>query len=363
MVGLGGFTHKIERGRPKNGYVWILVSNRLDVLSTCRFVGEIWLGASLQTSPQHAAAFDDPPRMNLPNQVNESHHIGTAVDLDMTNETFVRISSGERAIVDRGPIDDPLPFLLVHGLASNKHMYDGVGEALANAGRRSIAIDQRGHGHSAKPDDGYDLATVSADLVEVLHVLSIPRITVVGQSWGGNVVIEMGARYPEQLAGVVCVDGGFINLGSQFATWEDCAAKLKPPKLIGTPFATLQGWMRDAHPDWPESSRLGEVASFEVRADQTIAPWLTFDRHMAILHDLYLHDPTARYPSLRVPTLMVPAGSKASFTHDKQGAVDQALALLPNGRAHWFEHADHDIHAQFPQELTNVLLEFAKDLS
>ena len=280
----------------------------------------------------------------------------------MTNETFVRISSGDRAIVDRGPTDDPLPFLLVHGLASNKHMYDGVGEALATARRRSIAIDQRGHGHSAKPEVGYDIATVSADLAEVLSALSIPRAIVVGQSWGGNVVIEMGVRFPELVAGLACVDGGFIHLGSQFATWEDCAATLKPPKLIGTPFATLQGWMRDAHPDWPESSRLGEVASFEVRADQTIAPWLTFDRHMAILHDLFLHDPTASYPLLRVPTVMIPAGSKASFSKDKHGAIDQALALLLNGTAHWFDDADHDIHAQFPQELTAVLLDFAKDL-
>jgi pimeloyl-ACP methyl ester carboxylesterase len=278
-------------------------------------------------------------------------------------ETFVEISSGPRAIVDRGPGDDALPFLLVHGLASNKHMFDGVGQALAVAGRRSIAIDQRGHGHSAKPDDGYDMATISADLVEVLTALSINRAIVVGQSWGGNVVIELGVRYPERLAGIVCIDGGFINLASKFTTWEDCAAALKPPKLIGTPLATLQGWMRNAHPDWPASSRLGEVASFEVREDQTIAPWLSFDRHMAILHDLYLHDPTAVYPLLQAPTLMVPAGSKASFTDDKAAAVDHAISLLPNGSVHWFPEAEHDVHAQFPQELTAVLLDFAKDLS
>jgi pimeloyl-ACP methyl ester carboxylesterase len=292
--------------------------------------------------------------------IGDARHAGRALPF---TETFVEISSGTRAIVVRGPSDDPLPFLLVHGLASNKHMYDGVGQALATAGRRSIAIDQRGHGHSAKPDDGYDIATVSADLVEVLAVLSIPRAIVVGQSWGGNVVIEMGARFPERLAGVVCVDGGFIHLGSQFATWEDCAAKLRPPKLVGTPLATLQGWMREAHPDWPESSRLGEVASFEVRDDQTIAPWLTLDRHMAILHDLYHFDPTTRYSLLSTPTLMVPAGSKAAFASDKQAAVDHALTLLSHGAAHWFHEADHDIHAQFPRELTAVLLEFAKDLS
>jgi pimeloyl-ACP methyl ester carboxylesterase len=314
----------------------------------------------------------------MSNETHETHENTRTTEVEMLSnepgnadptralpftETFVEISSGPRAIVDRGPADDPLPFLLVHGLASNKHMYDGVGQALAAAGRRSIAIDQRGHGHSAKPDDGYDLATVSADLVEVLRSLSIDKAVVVGQSWGGNVVIEMGVRYPEQLAGIVCVDGGFIRLGSKFASWEDCAAMLKPPKLIGTPLATLQGWMRSAHPDWPESSKLGEIASFEVRDDQTIAPWLTFDRHMAILHDLFLHDPAAVYPLLTLPTLMVPAGSKAAFTDDKAAAVEQAISLLPEGSAHWFHQADHDIHAQFPQELTAVLLDFAKDLS
>ena len=278
-----------------------------------------------------------------------------------SNETFVEIASGHRAIVDLGPVDDPMPFLLVHGLASNKHMYDGVGIALEAAGRRSVAIDQRGHGNSVKAEGGYDIATVSGDLVEVLETLGIERAVVVGQSWGGNVVIEMGARFAEKVAGLVCIDGGFIHLGSQFASWEECAAKLKPPRLIGTPASTIEGWMREAHPDWPKTSRAGEMASFEIRTDGTIAPWLTFERHMAILHDLYLHDPTMSYPLISAPTLLVPAGSNAVWGDDKRRAVDRALELLPRGRAHWFDDADHDIHAQFPNELAAVLLEFCKD--
>ena len=88
------------------------------------------------------------------------------------------------------------PFLLVHGLASNARMWDGVGEELARLGHPSIAIDQRGHGRASKPDDGYDFGTLTNDLLAVIDEMDIDPPIVVGQSWGGNVVMELAARSP-----------------------------------------------------------------------------------------------------------------------------------------------------------------------
>ena len=61
-----------------------------------------------------------------------------------------------------------------------------------------------------------------------------------------------------------------------------------------------------------------------------------------------------------MPTLLVPADTgDEAWTRDKRSAVDAAIAALPDGRAHWFSPADHDIHAQYPTELADVLaLEF-----
>src|SRR4051812_44231030 len=198
-------------------------------------------------------------------------------------------------------------FLLVHGLASNARLWDGVATRLAQRGHASAAVDQRGHGQSPKPDDGYDMATVTADLADLIKREGWDRPVAVGQSWGGNVVVELGWRFPELVRGVVGVDGGAIDLASGFPTWEACRAALTPPPLAGTPLVELERRFRSAHPDWPETGITGTLANFEVRADGTVAPWLTLDRHLQILRALWEHEPLRRLADMQVPVLLVPA--------------------------------------------------------
>lgn len=278
-------------------------------------------------------------------------------------EQMVEVADGVClcARVTRG---EQVPFLLVHGLASNARLWDGVAHRLAAAGHTVVAVDQRGHGQSSKPDDGYDFATVVADLVALIDSLGLDRPIAVGQSWGGNVVIELGATDAAAVRGVVAVDGGFIELGSRFNTWESCCQVLTPPRLIGTPAARMRQWMCDANSDWPEEGIDGAMANFEVRADGTIAPWLTLERHLQILRALYDHRPSQRYAHVTVPTLLVPADTgEVAWTNDKRTAVDAAVSALPRGRAHWFSPAHHDIHAQQPAALAAVLIDFAREVA
>ena len=280
-----------------------------------------------------------------------------------TTEHMVEVAPGIRVrVLSRNLHSDAVPFLLVHGLASNAHMWDGVVEVIAAAGHPVVAVDQRGHGRSSKPDHGYDFDTIVADLVALVGWLGWVRPVVVGQSWGGNVVVELAATHPDLAGAIAAVDGGFIELAGRFDTWDECRAVLAPPRLSGTALSTVERWMRDGHPDWPESGIAGSLANFEVRADATIAPWLTFERHMMILEALYSHRPSARYPNIVVPTLLVPADTgDVAWTHDKRDAVEAALELLPDGRVRWFSPADHDIHAQHPVELAETLLDLARE--
>jgi pimeloyl-ACP methyl ester carboxylesterase len=294
---------------------------------------------------------------------HEMHELASGVELhimrweppaDLDTDLDTNLGTGLAA----GGKSDQRPWVLTHGLASNARLWDGVARRLAAAGHLVITVDQRGHGQSSKPDDGYDVPTCADDLALLIDALELDRPGVAGQSWGGNVVLELGRRHPDAVDQIACVDGGFIDLTEAFPRWEDCAVALAPPKLIGTPLARMEAWLADSASDWPEEGRAGTLANFEVRADGTIAPWLTFERHMTVLRGLWEHRPSAAYPEVRVPALLIPADTEAvSWTASKRAAIEAALAALPIGRAHWFSPAHHDVHAQQPDAVAALLHE------
>ena len=224
---------------------------------------------------------------------------------------------------------DGIPFVLVHGLASNARMWHGVARRLAAWGHAVATVDLRGHGRSPKPDDGYDFETVTADLVETMRSLGWERPVVAGQSWGGNVAVHLAWRHPDAVRGVAGVDGGTIDLQERFPSWEECAATLAPPRLEGTPVDELERRVRADRPDWPDEGIAGILACFEVREDGTVAPWLTRDRHMQVLRALWEHRPSTFLQDIEVPVLLLPAGPGE----------------------------DHDVHAQFPDRVAARLHE------
>jgi pimeloyl-ACP methyl ester carboxylesterase len=255
------------------------------------------------------------------------------------------------------PTDAHPSLVLVHGLASNARLWDGMGATLAARGWHAVAVDQRGHGQSDHPDHGYDFATICHDLLTVIDHHDLTTPLVVGQSWGGNVVVELAWSHPDRILGAVAVDGGLIELGERFEHWETCAEALRPPSLAGTPLDRFEAAIRAAHPDWPEAGVQGVLASFEVLPDRTIRAHLTLERHLMILRALWEHRPSQRFAEIIRPVMFVMADSgDVAWTHDKEAAADQAIARLARGRVTWFRPAHHDLHAQHPEALTDEIL-------
>lgn len=252
-----------------------------------------------------------------------------------------------------------VPVLLVHGLASNALLWEGAAHELVNMGHVAKAVDLRGHGLSEKPDDGYDMQSVTNDVAGLLRNLAangFERPVVIGQSWGGNVVVELAHKYPELVRGVVAVDGGFLELQEHFPQWEECSVALRPPNLLGTPVSRMRGYMEGAHPDWPKTGIDGSMANFEQLPDGTIRPWLTLERHLKVLRGLWEHKPTHIYKDITVPVMFVPAeGPGGVFSETKRQAVERALHSVPKVRVEWFSPADHDLHAQRPVRFAQVV--------
>jgi pimeloyl-ACP methyl ester carboxylesterase len=244
-------------------------------------------------------------------------------------------------------------FVLVHGLASNARLWDGVASRLAAAGHPVLAVDQRGHGLSSKPAAGYDMETVARDLATVVERSGFVRPVLAGQSWGANVAIEVAACLPGSVRAVGCIDGGAIDLSRRFARWDECADALRPPPLEGWARLQVEEMFRREHPDWPESGIAGVMASFHTRPDGTVSPHLDHERHMLVLRGLWAHHPSESFPSIREPVLFVVAGTEPDpqLLEDVSAIEDVSVRML---------EGDHDLHAQRPAEVASLLRTLAR---
>jgi pimeloyl-ACP methyl ester carboxylesterase len=266
----------------------------------------------------------------------------------------------ELSVLAGGDGGDLAPVLLVHGLSSNARLWDGVGGELAILGHPVAAVDQRGHGSSGKPSSGYDFATLTDDLLAVMDQLgwrgALPYA--VGQSWGGNVVLELAARQGHGLRGAVLVDGGTIELSARFADWPTCEAAMAPPPIAGTPVEEFERMIRMQHPDWPEAGIQATLANVEVLGDGTIRPWLSRDNHLKILREMWDQRPSDLYPMVAVPVLMLMAEDPTNqrWMSGKREGVERAGALLPESETRWIV-GDHDLHAQHPGLVASLVHE------
>ncbi len=116
------------------------------------------------------------------------------------------------AYLDEGEGD---PIVLIHGFASNRQVnwvLPGWVATLKRAGRRVIALDNRGHGKLSKlynPAD-YTIASMAGDAIALLDHLGVERADVMGYSMGGRIAAYLAINHAERVRSAVI---GGMGLG------------------------------------------------------------------------------------------------------------------------------------------------------
>ena len=128
--------------------------------------------------------------------------------IEMPPLQFADTNGIRMGFYEAGPKDDHPPVVLCHGWPEIAFSWRHQIKALAEAGIRVIAPDQRGYGATDRPEpvEAYDLAHLTGDLVGLLDHLGIDKAIFVGHDWGGFVVWQMALRHRDRVAGVVGVN-------------------------------------------------------------------------------------------------------------------------------------------------------------
>ncbi len=123
----------------------------------------------------------------------------------------VRTNGIDIAVYEAGP-KDGFPVVLCHGFPELAYSWRHQIPALADAGFRAIAPDQRGYGGSSQPSDAaaYDMPHLTDDLAGLLDALELKKAVFCGHDWGGIVVWQMPLYHPARVAGVIGVNTPFF---------------------------------------------------------------------------------------------------------------------------------------------------------
>jgi pimeloyl-ACP methyl ester carboxylesterase len=264
------------------------------------------------------------------------------------------------------PLRSAGDIVLAHGLSSTSHIWDLVAPRLA-AQYRVVALDQRGHGESDQPDDGYDFPTIVADLHGLLAAASVRLPAVlVGHSWGASVVLRYTAEHPEAVAGLALVDGGIGSPGESW-NWDETLARLTPPDIDGLAWSDMRERFTRTNPSPAADARVEEVVRslFHVGPDGRIQRRLRIPNHLRILRMLWEQRPAELLAKVRCPVLVLPARQPSDQPErlaSKARQVARAKAIQPRVQVRWFEDTIHDIPLQRPDDLADELAAFAADV-
>jgi proline-specific peptidase len=261
-----------------------------------------------------------------------------------------------------------VPLLLLHGGPGACHDYVESIAAVAAAGRRVILYDQQGCGNSDQPDDParWTVDFFVREVDAVRQALGLERVHVLGQSWGGMLLMEYLVRQP---AGVVSAT--IASSPASMPLWVAETGRLRAdlqPEVI----EVLD--RHEAAGTWDDPEYEAAVNVFYERHVCRVTPFPEFvTRSFAkiarnpqvyrtmngptefhVVGSLRDWDITPRLDAVEVPTLIT------SGRHDEATPDQMAIIAEHIPQAEWviFERSGHMSHAEEPDRYMAVLADF-----
>lgn len=230
-----------------------------------------------------------------------------------------------------------LPVVFLHSLAGNASQWSAQLEHL-RPGRRTVALDWRGHGRSESPADGdFALSTLEADVDEAMNRLGIERFVLVGHSSGGLVSLQYAADNPERVAGLLLVDPAGDARQVPSEQMEPFSEALDSDAYA----ATVEEYWRSLLTGSEPVVRARVMADLGATPKETVVGFFRAHRR---------YDPLPALRSYPGPVLSVVTPS-----NDEPFSLHNLGAELPHtmvtGTGHW-------LHMDRPEEFDRILDEF-----
>jgi len=280
-------------------------------------------------------------------------------------------SSRQATVASGAAVDTPHlpPVLLLHGIADTAWWWTPVARRLRGAGR-VLAIDQRGHGLSDSPREGYELASLAIDVLTVGvangWVSAAAPIVVAGHGFGACVAVAAAVERPEGVAGLALIDGGMEDVGQSVGDDPEQVVKglAEPPEVM----QSMAAWLADRRDFDPPTWDADQERAARARVDEKHAGHIGLVARpqalLATVRAMLAYRPDELLPLVRVPTLIAVAGGSAPDDEQRRereiGLEENVSRLSGPVRVARFPSAGHNLARYEPGGLSAEIAQLVR---
>ena len=278
--------------------------------------------------------------------------------------TFINTNGVRLHVVQAGPVDGP-PVILLHGFPEFWYGWSKQIPALAAAGYRVWAPDQRGYNLSDKPKGigAYTLDQLAADVVGLIDATGHDRVFLVGHDWGAAVTWWTALKYPQRVKKIAVLNVPHPVVMNR--TLRTDFAQLRKSWYI---FFFQIPWLPEAlvrRNNWRAGLQLLKESGRPDTFSDADLPhyreaWSKPGAYTAMLNwyrALVQRRPDQRLPSARitVPTLLIWGAQDVALSRTM---AQPSIDLCDNGRLVFIEEATHWVQHDEPVRVNQLLLDF-----
>ncbi|MED5622066.1 alpha/beta fold hydrolase [Ideonella sp. BN130291] len=264
-----------------------------------------------------------------------------------------------------GPADGPLVILL-HGFPEFSFGWRHQLGALAAAGLRAVAPDQRGYGLSSKPKGhaAYALPELARDVVALARALGRDRFSVVGHDWGGLVAWQLAACHDDTVQRAAILNAPHPQALRQHL-WRSPTQALRSAYIAFFQLPWAPEALLGAHGHalleqaLVGSSREGTFSEEELRVyrdawsqEGALTSMLNWYRAITL-------NRSARWPRVRLPVRLLWGDRDSAL---EAPLAEASAAACGQGEVIHLPQATHWLHHEEPERVNALLVEFLQPL-
>lgn len=260
-----------------------------------------------------------------------------------------RIDVGRVKLNVREKGDGPL-MLFFHGITANSAVFGKLTAELSSR-FRTIAVDQRGHGRSDKPDAGYQADDFADDIAALIRTLDSGPAIIIGHSLGSRNGVTAAARYPELVRSVVAID---FTPYIEPAVLDTLESRVNAGDQLFSDTATVEAYLAARYPKIPLDAIKVRAASGYHGVEGGLRPLASASAMAQTVTGLRA-DLVPAFRDVSRPVLVVRGAesklvSEAALAKTSQLRPDLPVVVVPD--------ADHYVHEEQPEIVLRAISNF-----